>query len=441
MCRKNRVEIFHPREVGYLFITQRCARRAWLIGTDAVTGKEFSYRREMLRARMEALASVFAIDILNYAILSNHFHINIRNRPDIVDRWEDVEVAERWLRVYPGKRIEEDLGTPEQSAIDMLLQDAERMIELRSRLSDPSWFMKALSEPIARRCNLEDDCTGHFWEGRFKAQPLLDSASITAACHYVELNAIRAGIAPTIETSRHTSAYDHIQSLRGVTIASAALESPVLSQEQVAELRKNEAVESLKKFKQKNKKGSRKQVPADGWLAPVQETIRSTIRSADGQSSYVDPQLSSTGLRASDRGFLPMTLAEYLMLLDWVAQRPGREGQAKMTSGLAPLFDRLGLEPEMWRELVSNFSYYYRHAGKIGKPQVQREQAAIDGKRFYRGQGLAKGIYGHSAKAELVASSLSPTQNEQQTIAPELGSDPAEKSTVAIEQSRTDPTG
>ena len=71
------------------------------------------------------------------------------------------------------------------------------------------------------------ECTGHFWEGRFKAQPLLDEASITAACSYVDLNQVRAGMAPTIETSRHTSAFDRTQGLQGVMIASSALESPV----------------------------------------------------------------------------------------------------------------------------------------------------------------------------------------------------------------------
>ena len=423
MCRKKRVEIFHPREVGYLFITQRCARRAWLTGTDALTGKDFSYRREMIRARMEALASVFAIDILNYAILSNHFHLVLRNRPDVVDRWQDVEIAERWLRIYPGKRIEEDLGTPERNAIDIILQDEARLVELRSRLSDPSWFMKALSEPIARRCNREDECTGHFWEGRFKAQPLLDSSSIAAACQYVDLNAIRAGLAPTIETSQHTSAYDHTRALQGVTIASSALESPVLSRQEVAELRKTEAIESLKKIKKKHKKGSRKQVPADGWLAPVQERVRMTIRSADGQISYVDPQLSASGLRASDRGYLPMTLVEYLLLLEWAAQQPGRNGQAKTLASVAPLIERLGLAPELWRELVRNFGYYYRHAGKIGKPDSQRTQAGVDGKRFYHGQGLAKDIYGpvkaRSETSEIASSEPTAASPPSDTPPPE----------------------
>ena len=155
-------------------------------------GEDFDYRREWIRRRLELLASVFGIDVLSYAILSNHLHVVLRTRPDVVGQWSDRQVSERWLRLFPGRRLEEYLGAPVAEEIEALSGDRTRVERIRVRLSDVSWFMRSLSEPIARMANRQDGCTGRFWEGRFKAQRIADEAGLLACSLYVDLNPIRA---------------------------------------------------------------------------------------------------------------------------------------------------------------------------------------------------------------------------------------------------------
>ncbi len=104
--------------------------------------------------------------------------------------------------------------------------------EVRSRLSDISWFMRALSEPIARLANKQDECTGRFWEGRFKAQRIVDEAGLLACAMYVDLNPIRAALAQSLDQAVHTSAYDRIRAERGEQIASAAFDLVAVSNEE-----------------------------------------------------------------------------------------------------------------------------------------------------------------------------------------------------------------
>jgi len=188
IARSQQVSLEHT---PYYHCTSRCVRRAFLCGEDHYSGKNFEHRRQWLEERLMFLSDVFAIDLLAYAIMSNHYHVVIRLNPLVAASWPDEEVLNRWNSIYAG---------PVAGVMDSQIET------FRERLSSLSWFMRAINEPIARRANREDGCKGRFWEGRFKSQAILDEIALLKCMAYVDLNPIRADIARTPEDSEYTSA-------------------------------------------------------------------------------------------------------------------------------------------------------------------------------------------------------------------------------------------
>ena len=377
MVRPLRSEQFRHDEIAIVHCVQRCVRRAFLAGVDKTSGIDYSYRREWIRRRFESLASVFAIDILSYAILSNHLHVILRNRPDVLANLSDEEVAIRWLRVFPGRRIEEQLAEPSETDVKRVMADPDQLEMIRTRLSDISWFMRALAEPIARMSNSQDKCTGRFWEGRFKAQRIVDDAGLLACAMYIDLNPVRAAMAESLEKSIHTSVYDRIEAEKGKQIPSAAFDlAPITREESVAQRRKSLA-EQRHDLKTKKEK-TNKRVPQDSWLAPL--SLNTGVRSSD-------PQVHRDGLRASDKGFLRIDWSSYKKLLGWVAENKPSSGIVALPKPLSDALINCGVVPEMLSNLVWNFKKYFSRC--VGGADSMSGDAKRIGRRWHRGQRQA----------------------------------------------------
>ncbi len=66
-----RLDIVPGDEVAVYHCIARCVRRAFLRGVDPTTGADYEHRKEWIRERLEQLASIFAIDICGYAVMSH----------------------------------------------------------------------------------------------------------------------------------------------------------------------------------------------------------------------------------------------------------------------------------------------------------------------------------------------------------------------------------
>ncbi|HEX7113815.1 MAG TPA: hypothetical protein VF193_01680, partial [Steroidobacter sp.] len=269
----------------YYHVIARCVRRAWLCGFDHYAAKDYSHRKRWVLQRMQTLATAFTIDVCAYAIMSNHYHLVLHVDRARARQLSHREVVARWSRLFalPPLLRQWQQGRLADSERPAVLRLIERW---RERLSDISWYMRCLNEYLARRANVEDACTGRFWEGRFKSQALLDEAGLLTAMAYVELNPVRAGIAPTPEASTFTSFPARLQHLRRRAASQPA--------RRVA-------------------------------LLPFQERARSA------------------------QPCLPTTLRDYLQLLDWSgrAVRPGKRGSIE--ARVPPILERLRIDPQAWQ--------------------------------------------------------------------------------------------
>ena len=197
----------------YYHCVARCVRRAFLCGDDRYTGKNFNHRRQWLVDRLQLQATMFAIDLCAYSIMSNHYHVVLRIDAERAAAWTDEEVIARWCKLFHAPllvkayRAGEALSEAERATVDTIIA------VWRSRLHDISWFMRCLNEYIARKANQEDHCNGRFWEGRFKSQALLDEKALLACMAYVDLNPVRAGIAADLENSDFTSIQQRLRSI------------------------------------------------------------------------------------------------------------------------------------------------------------------------------------------------------------------------------------
>jgi len=101
-------------QVGVYHCISRCVRRAFLCGVDDYTGINYEHRRAWIADRLKTLLSIFGMEVFAYAVMSNHLHLVIRNRPDLASNWSAQEVAQRWCTLFPKRGRPRGCGGSQQ---------------------------------------------------------------------------------------------------------------------------------------------------------------------------------------------------------------------------------------------------------------------------------------------------------------------------------------
>jgi len=359
-------------EEGVYHCFSRCVRRAFLCGYDPLTKRDFSHRKKLILDRLRYLAAVFAIEVCAYAILENHLHNILRTRPDIVANWTDMEVATRWLTLFPGHRaIGGATALPTEEEIQALASRPERIALLRQRLCSLSWFMGRLNEYIARVANKEDGVKGRFWESRFKCQSLLDVAAITTCMVYVDLNLIRAGVAATPEESDFTSIQERIRAWKKETMAADTA-----------------ATQADRDIHSGNPCIHGVLPEHDGDIPePASKHISAMDTSLDIRT-LSDCWLCPISSDSKRRGILEITAAEYFDLVDRSGRMLWPDKRGAIDADLAPILIRIGAKPDAWIETVSHFgSKFCLAAGLLSSLRDFADQV---GRRWLKGVGMAR---------------------------------------------------
>lgn len=300
-----RSKIVDPNVTRWYHCITRCVRQASLLAEDPTAFD----RKSWLESRLHELNSIFAVSVAGFSILDNHLHLLLRIEPEIAKAWSPLEVARRWLTLYP-PRVNRKKVAATKSDIERLAADTDWVEDKRVRLATLGWFMKCLKEPLARLANRDENRRGTFFEGRFKSIAILDEESILTVAAYIDLNPLAAGISPLPECSPHTSIHDRIEHV----VASGRLSD-------VQEIR-NGSVSA--------------QEVSDGiedgqWLIPIED------RRAQG---------------ATREGIKPgFTLGQYLLFVDDMS-RSVRKGKAHLAREVASIMDRLEMDAQRMADRV-----------------------------------------------------------------------------------------
>ncbi|MDA1177850.1 MAG: hypothetical protein O2931_03540 [Planctomycetota bacterium] len=323
-----RKDTFDPHVVGIYHCMTRCVRQLFLLGRDKKANLENAGRWQFCVLRLEYLAGLFAIDVLDFALLSNHIHTLLRNRPDVVSAWSDREVVRRWFVLHPSEvPCKEKNHVLTEQDIDKAVKDHELIAHARRELSSLSHFQKCLLEPIAKEFNRRDEKKGHFVAERFRCKRIDCDGGLLACSVYIALNPFRAGLGDTLHDHPFSS-YSHRYRGDAAWLSPLFLDERAIAYDQVAELTIGE----------------------------------------DGVQRLVAQANLHPSPRCSEKGTLPLHWLEYQEISEWTAEHIGcrrglgqRAQEITVPKRIEELLQSLGIDPKFWLDTIDRYAELFHN--------------------------------------------------------------------------------
>ena len=377
---------------------------------------------------------MFAVDLGSYSVLSNHLHLIVRTRPDIVAGWSDQQVACRWKMAWPQWDDGQWHREPSDEEIQQLCQDPAHVALARQGLSSLSWFLARCKEPIARLANQQMDRRGHFWEQRYSCRELCDEQAVLTCMVYVDINQIQAGMAASLQQSRCSAIADRLAAWRqreaeasvevfrcsrsrehqlelqdvqlllaDCWLAPITSDAPLMTPSQVTEPQPalatqvptgpQAAVGTEKAEPQLGNEPATTTPRSPGPRRPTKGKPSDKRSTSTTVSRTVFDALRNRGRRASDNCILDMPSGQYGQLVLWAADqaRSDRSASAPPQPVAACLHQR-GLDPKRWSEAVLHFESWFHRV--VGSSKQLAQWLKRNGRRWLHGIRYCRDTFG-----------------------------------------------
>lgn len=181
--RRPRLKLDSSKEEAYYHCISRIVGGEWLLGDR---------EKEALRTQLWEVAEYCGVEILTYALMSNHYHILLRVpvRRDL----SNEEVLRHFRALYTNRTQQQENRL---RVIEMdMAADGELARKWKSRqlrqMFDVSQFNKLLKQRFTIWFNATHDRYGTLWAARFKSILVERGEALLKVAAYVDGNAPRA---------------------------------------------------------------------------------------------------------------------------------------------------------------------------------------------------------------------------------------------------------